>query len=70
MSGTIALNLNELNLDELEQITGGWNWKKSIFTGIVAGITGAGVGAELGGVPGAVIGGILGAGAGIANGWE
>ena len=54
-------NTMELNLDEMEMVNGGWNWKESIFWGVVGGIAGAGVGGQFGGV---------GAGIGIMAGWE
>ena len=63
-------NTMELNLDEMEMVNGGWNWKESIFWGVVGGTAGAGVGGQIGGVPGAIIGGAVGAGIGIMAGWE
>ena len=63
-------NTMELNLDEMEMINGGWNWKESIFWGVVGGTAGAGVCGQFGGVPGAIIGGAVGAGIGIMAGWE
>lgn len=63
-------NAMELNLNEMEMINGGWNWKECIFWGTVGTVAGAGVGAHVGGVPGAVIGGVVGGAIGAAAGWE
>ena len=58
----------ELNLNELEMVTGGWNWKKSVLWGVFGTVVGASIGAQIGGGPGAVAGAIIGGGAGIASG--
>ena len=58
----------ELNLNEMEMINGGWNWKKSVLWGVVGAVVGASIGAQIGGGPGAVAGGIICGGAGIASG--
>ena len=58
----------ELNLNEMEGINGGWDWKKSLIYGIGCGLAGAGVGGHLGGVPGAVAGAVIGAGVGVLMG--
>ena len=63
-------NTMELNLNEMEMINAGWNWKESIFWGVVGGVAGAGVGAQVAGLPGAVVGGAVGAGIGVLAGWE
>ena len=60
----------ELNLNELEMVTGGWNWKKSVFWGVFGTVIGASIGAQIGGGPGAVAGAIIGGGAGVATGDE
>ena len=60
-------NTMELNLNEMEQISGGkWNWKDAIIGGVIGGVSLGMLGACLGGVPGAVIGGAIAAGAGAA----
>ena len=58
----------ELNLNELEMATGGWNWKQSVLWGVFGTVVGASIGAQIGGGPGAVAGAIIGGGAGIASG--
>ncbi|MCR4882102.1 MAG: hypothetical protein K6A68_00890 [Clostridiales bacterium] len=58
----------ELNLNELEMVTGGWNWKKSVLWGVVGTIVGASIGAQIGGGPGAVAGAVICGGAGVASG--
>ena len=58
----------ELNLNELEMVTGGWNWKKSVLWGVFGTVVGASLGASIGGAPDAVAGGLIGGGAGIASG--
>lgn len=63
-------NTKELNLNEMEMVSAGWNWKESIFWGVVGGTAGAGVGGQFGGVPGAIIGGAIGTGIGIMAGHE
>ena len=60
----------ELDLNEMELANGGWNWKESIFWGVVCGVAGAGIGAHVAGVPGAVVGGVAGAAIGAAAGAE
>ena len=60
-------NMMELNLDELELISGGkWNWLDAVVCGGMGGIVFGSLGACLGGVPGAVIGGAIGVGLGAA----
>ena len=61
-------NVKELNLNELEMINGGWNWKKSVLWGVFGTVVGASIGAQIGGAPGAVAGGLIGGGAGVASG--
>ena len=63
-------NTMELNLDEMEMVNGGWNWKESIFWGVVCGTGGAFVGGHVAGVPGAIVGGAIGTGIGIMAGHE
>ena len=63
-------NTAELNLNELEMVTGGWNWKKSVLWGVFGTVIGASIGAQIGGAPGAVAGAIIGGGAGVATGDE
>lgn len=60
----------ELNLNEMEMINGGWNWKKSVLWGVFGTVIGASIGAQIGGAPGAVAGAIIGGGAGVASGEE
>ncbi len=50
----------EMNLNEMEMISGGWNWAGCIAGGISGAIAGAFSGACAGGPVGAVIGGIAG----------
>ena len=61
-------NMMELNLNEMEKINGGWNWKKSVLWGVFGTVVGASIGAQIGGGPGAVAGAIIGGGAGVASG--
>ena len=63
---TMELNLNarELNLEEMELISGGWKLKDLIVTTLSCGAIGATCGGVLFGLPGAVIGGAVGAGIG------
>ena len=61
-------NVKELNLNEMEKINGGWNWKKSVLWGVFGTVVGASIGAQIGGAPGAVAGGLIGGGAGVASG--
>ena len=63
-------NMKELNLNEMEMISGGWNWKKSVLWGVLGTVIGASIGAEIGGGPGAVAGAIISGGAGVASGDE
>ena len=63
-------NTMELNLDEMEMISAGWNWKSCIFWGTVGAVGGAGVGAQVGGIPGAVIGGVVGGAIGALGGFQ
>jgi len=58
----------ELNLNELEMVTGGWNWKKSVLWGVLGTVVGASIGAQIGGGPGAVAGAVICGGAGVASG--
>ena len=60
----------ELNLNEMEMINGGWDWKKSIFWGVVCGTAGAITGGHIAGAPGAVVGGVVGGAIGVAAGFE
>ena len=60
----LNLNTRELNLEEMEQISGGWKWKDLIVTTLSCGAIGVTCGAVLGGLPGGVIGGAVGAGIG------
>ena len=60
----LNLNTRELNLEEMEQISGGWKLKDLIVTTLSCGAIGATCGAVLGGLPGGVIGGAVGAGIG------
>ena len=59
-------NTMELNLNEMELVTGGRNWKEALFGGIVGGVAGAGIGANAAGIPGAVVGGVIGIAVGVA----
>ena len=63
-------NVMELNLNEMEMINGGWNWKKSVFWGVFGTVIGASIGASIGGGPGAVAGAVIGGGAGVLSGDE
>lgn len=74
---TMNNNTMELNLNELEMINGGWNWKGfgvGFATGagygvFIGGSLGVCVGGGVGGVVGAAIGGVAGGVAmGIAGG--
>ena len=60
----------ELNLNELEMATGGWNWKKSVLWGVFGTVVGASIGANIGGAAGAVFGGVVGGAAGVLSGDE
>ena len=60
----LNLNARELNLEEMEQISGGWKWKDLIVTTLSCGAIGATCGGVLFGLPGGVIGGVVGAGIG------
>ncbi len=60
----LNLNARELNLEEMELISGGWKLKDLIVTTLSCGVIGATCGAVLGGLPGGVIGGVVGAGIG------
>ena len=68
MNTNMKANLNELNLNEMEMINGGWNWGKSILWGVVGTIAGAAIGAQIGGGVGAAAGGLLGGTAGVLSG--
>ena len=58
-------NVMELNLNEMEQISGGkWNWGDAIFGMVLGGTLCAACGAVLGGVTGGLIGGVVGVGIG------
>ena len=61
-------NTMELNLNELVMVTGGWNWKKSLFWGVFGTVIGASIGDQIGGGAGAAAGAIIGGGAGILSG--
>ena len=63
-------NTAELNLNELEMVTGGWNWKKSVLWGVFGTVVGASIGANIGGAAGAVFGGVVGGAAGVLSGDE
>ena len=54
----------------MEMISGGWNWKKSVFWGVFGTVIGASIGAQIGGAPGAVAGAVIGGGAGVLSGDE
>ncbi len=60
----------ELNLNEMEQVSGGWDWKRSCVGAALGVVGGAWIGGSIGGVPGAMIGGVIGAGAGVLMGME
>ena len=62
------MNLNKLNPEEMATVNGGWDWKTSVFGGVLGGISGAGAGFYIGGPVGAVVGGVVGAGIGVAFG--
>lgn len=51
----------ELDLNEMEMINGGWNWKTGIVCILTGGILGATAGGVIAGAPGAAIGGTVGA---------
>ena len=57
----------ELNLEDMELINGGWNWTNSLVSGFFGAIGGAGCGA-FGGPVGAVVGGVVGAVSGVVSG--
>ena len=60
-------NTMELNLNEMEQISGGrWNWKDAIIGGVIGGVSLGMLGQCLGGLPGALIGGAVGVAGGAA----
>ena len=62
-------NMTELNLDELELISGGWNWKRAIIGGAVIGAVMGAVGTCIGGLPlGAVTGTVGAVAGGVAYG--
>jgi len=61
-------NMTELNLNEMEIISGGWNWRKPVLWGVVGTVVGAGIGGQIGGIPGLVAGGTLGCAAGVLSG--
>ena len=63
-------NVTELNLNEMEMISGGWNWKKSVLWGVFGTVVGASIGANIGGAAGAVFGGVVGGAAGVLSGDE
>ena len=63
-------NTMELNLNEMEMISGGWNWKKSVLWGVFGTVVGASIGANIGGAAGAVFGGFVGGAAGVLSGDE
>lgn len=63
-------NTMELNLNEMEMISGGWNWKKSVLWGVFGTVVGASIGANIGGAAGAVFGGVVGGAAGVLSGDE
>ena len=54
----------ELNLNEMEGINGGWNWKEGLFAAGLGAIIGATAGGSVGGLPGMIIGGVIGGAAG------
>ncbi len=70
MNTNMNTNIKELNLNEMEMINGGWNWKKSIMWGVFGTLVGASIGAQIGGVVGAAAGGLLGGTAGVLSGDE
>ena len=62
-------NINELNLDELELISGGWNWKRAIIGGAIIGAVMGTIGTCIGGPPlGAVTGTVGAVAGGVAYG--
>jgi len=63
-------NTMELNLNEMEMISGGWNWKKSVLWGVFGTVVGASIGANIGGAAGAVFGSFVGGAAGVLSGDE
>ena len=67
MEANMNSSISELNLNEMEMINGGWNWKKCLFGGAVGAVAGGAIGARVGAVPGAIIGGVIGATGGLAD---
>ena len=61
-------DMMELNLDQLEMVSGGWNWKKCLFGGSVGAVAGGLIGAHVGAVPGAIIGAVIGGAVGATSG--
>ena len=65
MNTNMKANLNELNLNEMELISGGrWKWADGLISMAIGAVSLGGLGACLGGVPGAVIGTAVGIGVG------
>ena len=60
-------NMMELNMNEMEQVSGGFDWVKAVVWGTVSTSVGAGVGASVGGIPGMVFGGVVGGAIGVAG---
>ena len=46
---TNEMNMKELNLNELEQANGGWDWLKAAMGSIIGGAGGAGIGLTVSG---------------------
>ena len=42
-------NMMELNLNEMEQVNGGWDWLKAAMGSIIGGVGGAGIGLTVSG---------------------
>ena len=64
------MEMQELNLNEMEMITGGrLKWKCAVVCMVGGGITGVICGGILGGVTGAAIGGSIGVASGAAMGF-
>lgn len=61
-------NTMELNLEEMELIDGGWNWRCAIAGGIFGAVGGAGLGGIMGGPIGAGIGAVVGGAVGAYGG--